>query len=138
MIGHRIFSKRWMAPLAAIALVSAVAHQQAAAATFEQIVEACKQSVRPQFMACMQSKAGNGAGREANAAACRSSLTATVRACATRETQRAAAGKAAPAAPKAEETSADDAAAPQPAFVAPPRTIADITAVLDAEKARCR
>src|SRR5580698_11611101 len=52
-----------------------------------------------------------------------------------REEQKQAGGKPAPEAPKPEaDTAPADASAVQPAFVAPPRTIADITAVLDSEK----
>ena len=52
-----------------------------------------------------------------------------------REEQREAAGKPAPALPKDETAIAlKDADPVQPTFVAPPRTIADITAILDQEK----
>ena len=56
-------------------------------------------------------------------------------ACARREGQKAAAGVAAPSAPKAEPVAAaKDVAAVSRTFVAPPRTIADITAILDQDK----
>src|SRR5580698_4322323 len=52
-----------------------------------------------------------------------------------REEQKQAGGKPAPEAPKPEaDTAPADASAVQPVFVAPPRTIADITAILDSEK----
>ncbi len=52
-----------------------------------------------------------------------------------REQARQAAGTAAPAAPKDKSTVAPAGAISiQPTFVAPPRTIADITAILDSEK----
>ena len=58
-----------------------------------------------------------------------------VQACVTREEQKEAKGKAAPAAPVAAATPPpSDAFSVQPTFVAPPRTIADITAILDQEK----
>src|SRR4029077_7291397 len=49
--------------------------------------------------------------------------------------QKQAAGVAAPAAPKNDAAAAPDAALEiRASFVAPPRTIADITAILDSEK----
>ena len=57
-----------------------------------------------------------------------------MRACVIKEEQKIAAGKAAPAAPKADNSVPGDAPLAPAAFVAPPRTIADITAILDQEK----
>ena len=51
-----------------------------------------------------------------------------------RESQRAAAGKAAPSAPKTDTGAPKDAVAIRAVFVAPPRTIADITDILDKER----
>src|SRR5436189_5944885 len=97
--------------------------QPAFAASFEQIVEGCRQTVRPQVQACMQGKRGTG-DRETNLAACRGAVTAVVRACVARETQRAAAGKPPPGAPKVETTEMPKAAgAIKAGFVAPPRTL---------------
>jgi len=106
------------------------------AATHEQIIERCKEAVRPQAVACMQSRGGGrGSDREANIAACRALLTPTVRACVLREEEKQAAGVRPPAAPKDETAAAAKDAGPvQTSFVAPPRTIADITAILDSEK----
>jgi CHAT domain-containing protein len=58
-----------------------------------------------------------------------------VQACVTREEQKEAKGKAAPAAPVAAATPPpSDAFSVQPTFEAPPRTVADVTAILDQEK----
>jgi CHAT domain-containing protein len=104
------------------------------AATYEQLVANCRQSVMPQFMKCMQGKRGAG-DRESNVAACKAPLVSVVKACVGRESEKAAAGKAAPEAPKAEAPVRSNAGVVAPSnFVAPPRTIADITAILDTEK----
>ena len=108
----------------------------AIAATHEQIVERCRESAHPQVAACVRAKiGGRGGDREAAIAACRASVgKPIVMACVLREEQRQAAHTAAPAAPKDEAKAPTDAGMVQPAFVAPPRTIADITAILDREK----
>jgi CHAT domain-containing protein len=127
---------RWALPLTAIALltVTLVTADGASAASFEQIKASCIASVTPQMQACMQAKRGTG-DRETNRAACRASVTPAVVACVRREGDKAAAGVAAPAAPKAEPAAAaKDVAAVSKTFVAPPRTIADIAAILDQEK----
>ncbi len=122
------------AALYGTALASLILLQPAFAASFEQIVEACRQSVRPQVQSCMQGKRGSG-DRETNLAACRGSVTAIVHGCVARETQRAAAGKPPPGAPKGETAEMPKNTSPiQAGFVAPPRTIADITAILDKER----
>jgi hypothetical protein len=79
---------------------------------------------------------GRGGDREATIAACRESVGKPIAyACVVREEQREAAGKPPPAAPKDETAIAPNDAGPvQPTFVAPPRAIADITAILDSEK----
>ncbi len=115
----------------------AIAHP-ALAATHEQIIEMCKQSLFAQIHACVVGKLG-GLPRNASADAlerarqqCGPPL---VRPCVMREEQKQAAGKAAPEAPKSDaDVAPTDADAIQPVFVAPPRTIADITAILDSEK----
>src|SRR5215467_9744008 len=100
------------------------------AASHDQIVEMCRQALRPQVQACAQAKGLKG-NPEAIREQCGKPI---VSPCVRREEQKAAAGKSAPAAPK------DDIAAPlntaplKPLFVAPPRTIADITAILNSEK----
>ena len=115
-------------------LASVMLFHPAFAASFEQIVETCRQAVRPQVHACMQGKRGSG-DRETNLAACRGAVTAIVHACVARETQRAAAGKPPPGAPKGETAEMPKNTSPiQAGFVAPPRTIADITAILDKER----
>lgn len=122
-----------------ITLVAVVAaSERASALSQEQARENCRQTVgRPIVQACMQGKGGGG-DREANLAACRAGVTPRVRAC-VQAAMNAANGRANVAIevykngkPK------EDAVAPGNAlpagFVAPPRTIADITAVLDNEK----
>lgn len=116
------------------AFFSVMLLQLASAASFEQIVESCRAAMRPQVHACMQGKRGTG-DRESNLAACRGAVKATVQDCVRRETQRAAAGKPPPAAPKPETAASPKEAGHVPtAFIAPPRTIADITAILDNER----
>jgi CHAT domain-containing protein len=117
------------------AIASIALLHSAFAATHEQIVERCRESARPQVHACMMGKRGTG-DRESNLAGCRESVgRPIVRACVLREEQKQAAKTPPPAAPKDETAIAPkDAASVQPVFVAPPRTIADITAILDNEK----
>ena len=108
------------------------------AATHEQIIETCKQALFAQIHACVVGKLG-GPPRNAPADAlerarqqCGPPL---VRPCVMREEQKQAVGKPAPEAPKSDADAAPtDISAVQRVFVAPPRTIADITAILDSEK----
>jgi CHAT domain-containing protein len=82
-------------------------------------------------MACAQAKGLRG-NPEAVRQQCGIPL---LRPCVLREEQTQAAGVAAPAAPKEEAHSTPPAViSVQPQFVPPPRTIADITAILDSEK----
>jgi len=120
------------------ALLAATAPwQPAAAATHEQIIEMCKQSHMAELRSCVLGKVGNpraavGGELEKAKQACGAAI---VRPCVLREEQKQAAGVAAPAAPKNDAARAPDAALEiRPSFVAPPRTIADITAILDSEK----
>jgi CHAT domain-containing protein len=116
----------------------AIGLQPAFAATHEQIIETCRQALFAQIHACVVGKLG-GLPRNAPADAlerarqqCGPPL---VRPCVMREEQKQAAGKQAPEAPKSDADSAPtDGSTIQPVFVAPPRTIADITAILDSEK----
>ena len=119
--------------VAASALTAIASVLPVFAATHEQIVAKCRETARPAVVTCVRSKGG---GSEAIIEACRQSVgKPIVYACVLREEQKQAGGVAAPPAPKGESTpAADDAAAVQTAFVAPPRTIADITAILDSEK----
>jgi hypothetical protein len=115
-------------------LASVMLFQPAFAASFEQIVQTCRESVRPQVQACMQGRRGSR-DRESNLAACRGAVTAIVDECVKRESLRAAAGKPPPGAPKGETAEMLKNVGPVHAgFVAPPRTIADITAILDKER----
>ena len=105
-----------------------------AADTFEQIRERCRESVSPQVQSCMQARKGSGRSRVEPGSVSGGNFKASCSACVQRESQRAAAGKAAPAAPKADAGAPKDAVAIRAVFVAPPRTIADITEILDKEK----
>jgi hypothetical protein len=101
------------------------------AASHDQIVEMCRQALRPQVQACAQAKGLKG-NPEAIREQCGKPI---VSPCVRREEQKAAAGKSAPAAPKDEMAVAPLNTAPlRPHFVAPPRTIADITAILDSRR----
>ena len=130
------FKSRFVMLSSAGAFALIVLIHPAIAATHEQIVERCRESAHPQVAACVRAKiGGRGGDREAAIAACRASVgKPIVMACVLREEQRQAAHTAAPAAPKDEAKAPADAGMVQPAFVAPPRTIADITAILDREK----
>ena len=128
--------ERWIPRWAsAIALFGSVC--PAAAATHDQIVASCREAARPTMIACMQRSRGEG-DHDARFEACRQSVGIPfVKACVLREEQKEAAGKAAPAAPKLESAPPpppSDAMALRPSYIAPPRTTADIDAILEREK----
>lgn len=127
---HR-FHRRCVAPLCASVLVSITLLQPVAAATHDQIVEMCRQLMHPQVQACALAK-----GLKGNPGAVHDQCgMPLVRPCVIREEAKQAAHTPAPAAPKDETAVAPNDVAPvTPVFVAPPRTIADITAILDSEK----
>ncbi len=112
--------------------------QPATAASHEEIVATCRQALRPQIHACVVGKLGGPVKRASDADLAKAREQCgppLVRPCVMREEQKEAAGKPAPAAPKNETAALPPDVAPiQPVFVAPPRTIADITAILAAEK----
>jgi CHAT domain-containing protein len=132
MVAKRVWDSAFLTALAATSLLWASA---AFAATHDDIVAACKEQARPTVVACVRSKFGS-ADKDALIAQCRESAGRPfVVACVQREEQKESAGKAAPSAPKADTPNPADAAlAVRPTFVAPPRTIADVTAILDKEK----
>jgi CHAT domain-containing protein len=123
--------RRTFAALVGTAVFASPFFSWAFAASHEQIVEACRESLRPRIQACALAKGLKG-NPEAIRAQCGAPL---VRPCVVREEAKQAAGTPAPAAPKSDSGLA---VAPglsvQPEFVAPPRTISDITAILDSEK----
>jgi tetratricopeptide (TPR) repeat protein len=132
----RLNACRGLATALCAALAIVVSMLNAFAASHEQIIESCRQAHMEELRACVRGKVGNprsavGPELEKARQACGGAI---VRPCVLREEQRQAAGVAAPSAPK------DAAAAPdvpleiRTSFVAPPRTIADITAILDSEK----
>ena len=114
------------------------AGERAFALSIEQARENCRSTVgHPIVQACMQGM-GKGGDREANLAKCRAGVQPKMKAC-VQAAMNAANGRANVAIevykngkPKAEVVAPGNAL---PAgFVAPPRTIADIAAVLDSEK----
>ena len=110
-----------------------VVSQYAFAASHEEIRERCKEALMPQLRVCVMGKMSNGSGDIQRAK--QECGMAIVRPCVMREEQKQAAKIPPPAAPKDDTVTAPQGAAPvQPSFVAPPRTIADITAILDSEK----
>jgi CHAT domain-containing protein len=107
----------------------------ARAASHEQIIESCRQAHIEELRTCVRGKIGNpktaiGPELEKARQACGAAI---VRPCVLREEQKQAAGVAAPAAPKGEGAAGDIPIEIRTSFVAPPRTIADITAILDSE-----
>jgi hypothetical protein len=107
----------------------------ARAASHEQIIEACKQAHMEELRACVRGKIRNPRGAigpelEQARQACGAAI---VRPCVLREEQKQAAGVAAPAAPKDVSAAPDAPLEIRTSFVAPPRTIADITAILNSE-----
>src|SRR5258708_21524898 len=131
MAGRLIALRGLAARFCAGALASVTLVVPVYAASHDQIVEACREAFRPQIHACALAKGLKG-NPEAVRQQCGAPL---VRPCVMREEQKQSAGTPAPVAPKI-----DAGAAPAPGttvqatFVAPPRTIADITAILDSEK----
>jgi CHAT domain-containing protein len=115
-----------------VAILLLATAQQATSLTQEQARENCRNTVgRPIVQACMR---GGGGSLEA----CREQAKPKVRAC-VMSALNAAHGRAnvPVAVPKEQEPSKDiaaQAAALPTSFVAPPRTIADITAILDSEQ----
>jgi CHAT domain-containing protein len=110
----------------------------ASAATYEQMVAQCMEQARPAVVACVRSKGGggwHGGADPKTVEACRASVgKPLVFACVHRLQMGQAAGTPAPAVPKEETAVPQDVIPVQHKFIAPPRTIADITAILDQEK----
>lgn len=124
-------------PVIVALLGAVVCCQTAFAASHEQIIDRCKQALMPQLHACVVGKIGSPRAAPADLLqkARQSCGEAIVRPCVMREEQKQAAGVAAPAAPNNDApVEPQQALQIQPAYVAPPRTIADITAILDSEK----
>ncbi|TYO66080.1 CHAT domain-containing protein [Bradyrhizobium hipponense] len=120
--------------LLALAILLGTTGSAAAALTKEAALENCRMTVgKPIVQACM--RAGGGPAGGANLEACRAKATPQVRAC-VMAALNAANGRANVAVelPKEVAPKLDPAAALPKGFVAPPRSIADITAVLDGEK----
>src|SRR5690242_16638833 len=125
-----------VAALFCVAIAMIASSSPTLAASHEQIIEACRQAHMEELRTCVRGKVGNprtaiGPELEKARQACGAIF---VRPCVLREEQKQAAGVAAPAAPKDEAPAADAPIEIRASFVAPPRTIADITAILDSEK----
>lgn len=106
----------------------------AAALTMEAARENCRMTVgKPIVQACMQAAGGRKAG--ADIEACRAKASPQVKAC-VMAALNAANGRANVAVelPKEAAPKLDPGTALPKGFIAPPRTIADITAILDSEK----
>ncbi|MGE5365650.1 MAG: CHAT domain-containing protein [Betaproteobacteria bacterium] len=132
----RLNACRGLATALCAAFAVIVSFSSARAASHEQIIEACKQAHMEELRACVRGKVGNprsaiGPELEKARQACGGAI---VRPCVLREEQKQAAGVAAPAAPKDASAAPDAPLEIRTSFVAPPRTIADITAILDSEK----
>ncbi len=126
---RRIPSRYWLALAALLIAQPAFAQSQ-----HDAILNNCKDKVgRPIVQACMAGFRGDSG----QLVKCREKASPSVRSCYIAAAQVVAARVGAPSAPKLDDGSAAAAAsgviAPT-AFVAPPRTIADITAILDNEK----
>ena len=125
----------WYPGLGTGIFFSLVFHSSGLAATHEQIASKCREMAHPQVHACVMSRRGTG-DIERIREACRASVgVPIVRACVQRQEQQQAARQPAPATPRDETANALLPAVPiQQGLVAPPRTIADIAAILDSEK----
>jgi CHAT domain-containing protein len=99
----------------------------ASAVNPKQVIEGCRQSVgKPIVMACMR---GGGGSLEA----CREKAKPRVQACVQAAMEKSLPKQAAPK-PEDTPTAADLAKVAPTSLVAPPRTVADVTAILDQQK----
>jgi CHAT domain-containing protein len=140
MVACRRSSRRLWPVLALASISASFCAGRASALTMEQATENCRNTVgRPIVQACMKAQGAGG-----NLEACRAQATPQVRAC-IQSALNAAHGRAnvpvaVPSESKPRGSAAEDAeiaaraGAPSAVFVAPPRTISDITAILDSEK----
>jgi CHAT domain-containing protein len=124
-------------PYAAAVILLASSPDSSFALTKDAAIAKCKETIgRPFVQSCVRGKGGMGSGNfEANLESCRAQITPKVRAC-VMAALNAANGRADVAvALPAEAAPAVRAETSLPiGFVVPPRTIADITAILDSEK----
>src|SRR5215472_10670799 len=132
----RLNACRSFTTLLCAAFTIVASFSSARAASHEQIIESCRQAHMEELRACVRGKVGNpktaiGPELEKARQACGGAI---VRPCVLREEQKQAAGVAAPSAPKDAPVANDAPLEIRTSFVAPPRTIADITAILDSEK----
>jgi CHAT domain-containing protein len=131
-IGLRLGTRSTANARAIIALCLLIgATVPAAALTKEAAIENCRMTVgKPMVMACMQASGGRAALEE-----CRAKAHPKVKACVI-AAMNAANGRANVAVAAPTEAAPKPAAGtiPSAGFVAPPRTISDVTAILDSEK----
>ena len=129
-------SRSTMARLGAGALASVALVTAALAASHEQIVEACRQAMMPQLHQCVVGKVGSprNAPDDLLQRAREQCGAQYVRPCVMREEIRQSAGAPAPAAPKEDAETKQSDVSIALTFIAPPRTIADVAAILDSEK----
>jgi CHAT domain-containing protein len=122
---------------AAVAMLLVLFPERGFALSKEAAIANCRESIgRPFVQSCVRSMGGMASGNfEANLASCRAQITPKVRAC-VMAALNAANGRAdiALALPTEAVAAAKVGASLPVGFVAPPRTIADITAILDSEK----
>jgi CHAT domain-containing protein len=126
-----------LAAAAFAALMAASAGGPATALTKEQIQEQCRAKLRPAVQACVKKQVQEKGGPpKKHVEGCRQAQTQPYRTCVADGV--AASAPSRPELPKAAEEPAVDLSklelTRKSAFVAPPRTIADITAILDQEK----
>jgi len=124
------FTRLLAARLCAGVLASIAFATAARAASHEQILEMCREQFHPQIMACAMAKGLKG-NPEAVRTQCGAPL---VRPCVMREEIKQSAGTPPPPPPKEDAATAQSDVSIQLTFVAPPRTIADVAAILDSEK----
>ena len=135
-MSNRLNACRGLATVFCAAFAIVASFSSAHTASHEQIIESCRQAHMEELRACVHGKVGNpktaiGPELEKARQACGGAI---VRPCVLREEQKQATGVAAPAAPKDAAPASDAPLEIRTTFVAPPRTIADITAILDSEK----
>src|ERR1700745_3326320 len=125
----RLNACRGLAMALCAAFATIASYSSAGAASHEQIIESCKQAHMEELRACVRGKVGNpksaiGPELEKARQACGGAIG---RPCVIREEQKQGGGVAAPWAPKGAPAVPDALLEIRTSFVAPPRTIADIT-----------
>ncbi len=136
MFNVTLFVSRLLLLTGTVLLGTLAGANHAAALTQEQAREQCRESVgKPTVRACMQAQ-GKGGDREACQATAKPKVQACMKAAMNAANARANVPVAIPTEAKSKAASDTNTVASNApvAFVAPPRSIADITAILDSEK----